>query len=120
MTNLILTDYACIPVCKACREAVSCPKASLTATLRADYTSEPLPEWRPNMEPLTMLSCGCGIPWPIVTLIGSGSPRYVYCDTHGVFKAKLTRKQVDAASKKMKQALRETTGQNKFPEDPPF
>jgi hypothetical protein len=43
-------------------------------------------DFYPNREPLTPLECGCKIPWPLFTLIGSsraGHGRQIHCDDHG-------------------------------------
>jgi hypothetical protein len=42
---------------------------------------KPMRPWSPNMEKNTPLKCGCSIPWPVITLLGSGGK--VHCDLHG-------------------------------------
>lgn len=89
---MILTDYACVPPCKACRESEEC--ANISQAIALDYYPERV-EWQPNMEPDVLLTCGCTIPWPIVALLGSNG-KQVNCDLHGwkgVSQSKITEMQ---------------------------
>lgn len=60
--------------------------------------------WQPNMEPDTIVKCGCRIPWPVVSLLGKqkdGNHGDVWCDLHG-WQA-VTEKEKARARKGMKQ-----------------
>lgn len=83
---MILTDYACVPVCKTCKESGNCPDASKASVLLADFKADQkVPYWAPNMEPDRRLKCGCTIWWPIIHVFGANIDT-VICDLHGITK----------------------------------
>jgi hypothetical protein len=116
---LILTDYACVPACKSCREAGTCVRASDPAVMLADYKAgAPLPYWAPNAEPDTLLKCGCTVPWPIVTLIARGRP--IFCSEHGWQKG-IPETEIQRTRRLFKKLLGEAyEGAKVFPDVPPF
>ena len=76
-------------------------------------------QWSPNREPDTLLKCGCSIPWPIITLLGSGKgyveKRDVWCDLHGW--QKVSDKDKADAKKRQRKALQR---QETLPDEPTF
>lgn len=70
-------------------------------------------DWAPNHDRPVPLECGCKIPWPIFTLIGSdsGKGRQVNCDVHGW--QHVSRATIDKAKRKMKN--RQAEGQEELP-----
>jgi len=72
--------------------------------------------WQPNMEPDTLLQCGCTVPWPILALVGSGGKR-VICSDHG--RQHVTEKEVRRCNRLLKAALEESD-QLTLEDIPPF
>jgi hypothetical protein len=71
----------------------------------------------PAREPLTPLDCGCKIPWPLFTLIGSGeargkSGRQIHCDEHGW--QHVTNTTITAAKRRARKN-RDVPGQEELP-----
>lgn len=46
----------------------------------------PSADWAPNREPNVLLTCGCWIPWPVISLLGKqpgrGNHGDVWCEMH--------------------------------------
>jgi hypothetical protein len=68
-------------------------------SVRAEGTP-PRAYWAPNTETPVLLKCGCSIPWPVLTLVGSGG-KVVLCEQHG--QQEVTQKDVTDAKRKAKQ-----------------
>lgn len=84
---------------------------------RRDEEISRVNDFYPNREPLTPLQCGCKIPWPLFTLIGSGeargkSGRQVHCDQHGW--QHVTEKVIKEAKGRAKK-IRTVPGQEELP-----
>lgn len=97
---LILTDYACVPPCKPCKESGECQKASTIVPPPPPLDGPFLPGDLDR----TSLKCGDSIPWPVITLLGSGG--LVWCSEHGW--QKVTKKETDAAKKRAKKRATES------------
>ena len=105
-------SFACIPVCKSCRETQSCLKAIAVPageSLRARESADP-------HAGTIVLPCGCwGLPWPVVHTLGA--PPEIYCERHGWMKI------TPAKRKKMQmEAQRRAVGyvQATLPDEPPY
>lgn len=113
---------ACQVKCVPCRKAgIDCQKEAITTVAARPFI--------PREEPDVLLQCGCWIPWPIITLLGSSNRqggtgreviegRQVHCVTHG-YRHRVTQAQIAKAKKKMKKELA-NAGQGSFDDIPPF
>lgn len=64
-------EYACDPACVPCRKGAACTvKPAKPVRIRQNNEIDPIP-----------LLCGCTVPYPVITLLGS-RPKKVWCDLH--------------------------------------
>lgn len=72
--------------------------------------------WSPNMDKDILLKCGCFIPWPVVTLMGSGGQ--VHCEQHGW--QHVTKQETDRARKVTQCHADTSQTQSTLDDLPPF
>lgn len=101
----------CLPSCKACRESGACPKGDAPDSAFPASETVPksrIPSIRNEMFKDTPLKCGCLIPWPIVSLLGTGG-KIVKCDLHGW--QPVTQRMVAEGKKMVKKSAKVVDGQ---------
>jgi hypothetical protein len=87
-------------------------------TEEAAEVIKPIKPWYPSMEEPIPLHCGCSIPWPVITLLGSGGK--VQCDLHG-WQPPITKKEIEKAKQRARKAKKcHDPNQQILSDVPPF